>query len=583
MSDNDLEVRYWRHAAVVLLLIIHALLLGRIAYVNAPVYDEIAHLPSGLSHWRFGDLTLYRVNPPLMRMIASLPVLVSAPEEELAFYSDHAYARPEFAVGRRFIDVNGPNAHWHFMLGRWAQILVSVLGGWICYRWASELFGSTSGVVALTLWCFDPNLLAWGATITPDAGAAAFGVTASYMFWRWLKEGTWCMAAFACLALGLAELTKTTWIILFGLFPMIWLVWVIGHRGLEISKPKASQLLAILLGAVYLLNLGYGFEKTLQPLGAFEFISHTLGGPDAHEIPGNRFRGTLLEVIPVPVPANYLKGIDVQKYDFEVGKWSHLCGETKKGGWWYYYLVAMAVKTPLGTIALLAMAVGLMVFRSEFRIQLCDAAVLLLPALAVLVLVSSQTGFNRYLRYVLPAFPFLLIFASSVGRAFELRKTGIAVACAICLLASVVSSLAVFPHSMSYFNLAAGGPEGGHRYLLDANIDWGQDLWELKRFLDNHPEAEPIHVAYFGFARPKHAGIEAQEVPQLLESEIGPDSPKLDPGWYAISVNHLYGYKHHEGEEPVYAYFQRFDPVAKAGYSIYIYHIEEDSDSARSE
>ncbi len=567
--------------AIAVMLGIHAVLLARIAMVNAPVYDEIAHLVSGRSHWLFGEFSLYRVNPPLMRMIAASPLFISTPNENWAPFSRSSYLRPEFTLGRLFITANGPKVLLHFTIARWAQIVVLIFGGWVCYQWACDLFGTASGLTAVALWCFDPNILAWGATITPDAGAATFGVAAGYTFWRWLKSPTWTNASIASLALGLAELTKSTWILLFGLFPLMWLAWILCNRGLDVPKPKLIQLTAILIGGLYLLNIGYGFEKSFQPLGDFEFISHTLGGPEAHERLGNRFRGTWLASVPVPVPANYLSGMDVQKYDFEVGKWSYLCGETKKGGWWYYYLVAMAVKTPLGTIALFAMAIGLVAWRSNFRPSFCDAMVLLLPAIAVLLLVSSQTGFNRYLRYVLPAFPFLFIFISSVGRAFELKKTAIATVAMTCLLASIISSLCVFPHSMSYFNLAAGGPAGGHRYLLDANIDWGQDLWELKRYLDKHPEAEPIHLAYFGFATPEHAGIEAKEVPRLLESEVGPNGPELEAGWYAISVNHLYGYKHYDSDEPVYTYFQRFEPVAKAGHSIYIYRIGPGESSAK--
>src|SRR5439155_22186730 len=65
------------------------------------------------------------------------------------------------------------------------------------------------------------------------------------------------------------------------------------------------------------------------------------------------------------------------------------------------------------------------------------------------------------------------------------------------LAASIASSLAVFPHSLSYFNELAGGPENGPAHLLDANIDWGQDLLELKRWSDAHPAARPFHLAYF--------------------------------------------------------------------------------------
>jgi hypothetical protein len=49
-------------------------------------------------------------------------------------------------------------------------------------------------------------------------------------------------------------------------------------------------------------------------------------------------------------------------------------------------------------------------------------------------------------------------------------------------------------------------------------------------------------------------------------------------GWYALSVNHLYN------REKQSRYFLNFEPVATAGYSIYIYHITmEDANRVRHE
>ena len=66
-------------------------------------------------------------------------------------------------------------------------------------------------------------------------------------------------------------------------------------------------------------------------------------------------------MVPVPVPRNYLLGIDVQKRDFESHYYSYLRGEWRKEGWWYYYLYGLAVKVPLGVwaLALLAAVLGL--------------------------------------------------------------------------------------------------------------------------------------------------------------------------------------------------------------------------------
>ena len=79
-----------------------------------------------------------------------------------------------------------------------------------------------SGVVAAVLWCFSPNVLAWSATICPDAPAGAMGAAAGYVFWRWLKRPDWFNTLGCGILLGLVQLTKTTWIILFALWPAIW-------------------------------------------------------------------------------------------------------------------------------------------------------------------------------------------------------------------------------------------------------------------------------------------------------------------------------------------------------------------------
>lgn len=60
-----------------------------------------------------------------------------------------------------------------------------------------------------------------------------------------------------------------------------------------------------------------------------------------------------------------------------------------------------------------------------------------------------------------------------------LARRSLAVMVSLCLAASVASSLQVHPHSLAYFNEAAGGPENGWRHMLGSNFDWGQDLLVL--------------------------------------------------------------------------------------------------------
>lgn len=89
----------------------------------------------------------------------------------------------------------------------------------------------------------------------------------------------------------------------------------------------------------------------------------------------------------------------------------------------------------------------------------------------------------------------------------------------------------------------------------------------------------PLHVAYFNdfMVDPKIAGIEWEPVPQYdPDGKVNGLDSKQDgpqPGWYAISANHLFGYRHFESSRPVYTWLQEFQPVAMAGYSIYIFHV----------
>ncbi len=546
--------------AVIALLTIHVVLLGWSGYCHSPAFDEVGHLPAGISSWHYARFDIYSVNPPLVRWVAALPVVIAQPRT--AWSTVGVMERPEWSLGAQFVEANGDRAFRYFTWARWACIPFSLLGAWVCHQWARALYGAASGVTALALWCFSPNILANASMITPDAGAAATGIAAHYAFWRWLTGPTWGRTLGAGLLLGLAELTKSTWIILFILWPAFALVW---HAG-SMSQWRRSWGQCTLMGLIglYVINAGYGFEGSFRRLGDFQFQSRLLtqkptGGGPRH----NRFSGTALASLPVPLPANYVSGIDVQKSDFENRKWSFMNGEHRFGGWWHFYIYALALKVPLGTWLVAAMALYLTArhtrtFSAGWRNELA----LLVPAIAVLVLVSSQTGFSRYLRYALPLFPFVFIWVSKVARAISLgmiRRASLTVAAVTC---SCISSLAVYPHSFSYFNEALGGPRHGHKYLIDASIDWGQDVFYLRNWLAAHPAA-PLFAQCQGALELHLFGIPCKSVPDPFR-----------PGLYAISVHCLHD------RDGRYQWFLENPPLATAGYSIYVYHLSAEDAAA---
>jgi 4-amino-4-deoxy-L-arabinose transferase-like glycosyltransferase len=134
--------------------------------------------------------------------------------------------------------------------------------------WSRTLYGSGAGLLALTLWCTCPNILAHGQMITPDLGATALGLLGVYTFWLWHRKPDLFRTLLAGYALGLAELTKATWVILYPLFLTLWLTWAWSRRGDAESRPlwrEFGQL--VLIVVISLLVLKGRLETGLRAVG----------------------------------------------------------------------------------------------------------------------------------------------------------------------------------------------------------------------------------------------------------------------------------------------------------------------------
>ena len=523
------------------LLALHAGLLLNSIRLHSVCTDEAAHIPSGLIHWHAGTYAAYRVNPPTPRMLATLPLLATGcqwVDDEPEKYSD-PFARNELNIRKPFFDFNRTHYHDFVFLSRIAGVFWSCLGGILIFQWARELCGYRGAILSLVLWCFDPTILAYAQIVTPDLPCAVAGLWAMYTFRRYLQNSVWPAAVFAGGVLGIALLTKFTLLVL---LPVCLVLLIVSPRIPDVStfrtwRVRAGHAALALVAMLLVVNLAYLFEGSGRRLGEIPFVSRMFAGPRAPLDPKRGaagaaypFRDTWLGSLPSPVPEDWLRGIDVQRRDFEEfrnTRPSYLAGKWRDGGWWYYYVVALAIKLPLGTIVLILAGMLAAMIRRRCSASWREELAIYLPALAIITLVSSQTGFNHHMRYVLPALPFLFVGTAKLGSLLnggstsvarpesskgvagdprpsktqgvppKLRRMVLDALIVGCVLWSTVSSLSFYPHSMSYFNEAVGGPENGHAYLVDSNIDWGQDLFFLKRWLDQHPEARGLRTAVY--------------------------------------------------------------------------------------
>ncbi|PQO28413.1 hypothetical protein C5Y96_16125 [Blastopirellula marina] len=575
------------------LLLIHVTLVAWLCYYNAPVFHEVPHLSAGIHHWRTLRFDLYRVNPPLPRMLAAIPVLVTqSPSLESYEKKIHPWSRQEIAFGVEFIRSNREDFLNLYRLGRYAMLPFSILGCLLCYLWGRDLYGEQPGLGACALWCFSPTVIGHGALIMPDVPAAACGMLAAYIFWRWSKSGTWGLAFMAGAAIGLAVLCKTTMLVFLFICPTMWLYYTVYVRR-SFAVTGILQLAAMLLVVIWGINSCYAFDGVLCDIESYGFKSDRFNVL-ASMIDGSAFANapdrSITAYLPVPFPSDFIYGIDLQAFDFEQGARSYMRGSWHDRGWWYYYCYCAMVKMPHGTQLLLGLA-GLSVGVRMTRGITADELFLLMPALVVFIVVSSQSGFSHHFRYVLPALPFLFVWGSRAlvdCNLVWMKRLAIS-----CVVATSLSSLFTVPHSLSYFNEFSGGPLNGSFHLLNSNTAWGQDILLLKEWVDSNPEAsDQLHIACFGWVEPSLMGIKG-ELPPLgpsatatgnLSSWLGPK-----PGWHVVDVNFVQGsrfpvscgtpgwtYLKHTDPHCDFTYFQHFTPVDYIGYSMNVYFITPD-------
>jgi hypothetical protein len=249
-------------------------------------------------------------------------------------------------------------------------------------------------------------------------------------------------------------------------------------------------------------------------------------------------------------------------------------GEYSWHSWWGYFAVAFLIKTPLGTLALIFASPAL--YRAESRLRRREIIFLLLPVILFFA-VMIQAGVNIGLRHILPIYPFLFVLASRLATIQFGSRWGAPLLVAAPVVFTAFSSLRIAPHQLAYFNEVVGGPDQGYRYLSDSNLDWGQGLKGLKAYMEK--EKLPIvYFSYFGTAPPSYYGIRYQYVPGTGNLEWPPPGDKVPEGAmrkiFAISVYNLQDVSTHE--DPFFRWLWERKPVAKIGYSIFVYDLTED-------
>jgi hypothetical protein len=249
-----------------------------------------------------------------------------------------------------------------------------------------------------------------------------------------------------------------------------------------------------------------------------------------------------------------------------------LLGEVLADGTPLYFPVVFLLKTPLPVLGLLIWALAIAVRHINRSLwggrpwHWRDALFLALPPLTYFAL-SLSSRLNLGYRHLLPVLPFLYVGIGRLAKEVSGRRGTLVLGGLTLWLA--LESLVTFPHYLTYFNPAAGGPAAGHRYLVDSNLDWGQELVSLAEFQAAN-QTGPVHLSYFGSADPSAYGVEYVCLPSLGLLSC-PEADLPADGWVAVSATCLQGLC--TADPGFYAPLRHRQADAVLGHSMFLYDL----------
>ncbi len=594
------------HYVVAALLLLSMLLLGIGSMKgDSAIVDEVAHIPAGYSYVTKGDYRLNPEHPPMMKDLsglALLPLNPTFPDTIPAWTKD---VNGQWEAGWHFLYHDGNNADAILFWARLPILLTAIVFGAVLYVISRRLLGTAGGLVVLTLYAFEPNILAHARFVTTDLGAAATMFLAITSFYFWLRRPSWKRLALATGLFALAQVTKFSAILLAPFFIGL-IIWALltkqnGKKWQELWKTYALGYIILGAGSLILIWLFY--------------IPHVI--TMSKEVQDALIRGSLINPIQKPVAsllmaingnvitralAQYILGLVMVFTRVAGGNTTYFLGEVTNQSFKWYFPVTYLIKTPLpvllGIVGGTSLAIWTLI-KNGFRGSLTRFSaysrrhgleVVGIAFIAFYSFISITGNLNLGIRHLMPILPFVCFVVGSFGtrlvrRVHQAWFTIIAIGL---LFVYALSTILAYPSFISYFNPLIGGGGNASKYVSDSSVDWGQDLKRLQTYINEHPEMGVVNVDYFGGADVRYyfCNRAFDQSGNLIKSAKGYDCAGsrikewhanygLPKGYLALSETYLandrWGSKLRGDRGYVDLY--SMEPIAKIGNSIYIYKL----------
>jgi len=459
--------------------------------------DEPMHVGAGLqilTEHRYG---IQMQNPPLARVILALPPWLAGLRLD-----------PNRNFFDQINDVFHANGHYvrDLALARLGSVLTFLLAAFVTWRLARRELDPRTAMLATLLFTTQPIVLGYSAIANHDTPSVAGLAVAMLAFARWIEKPTPRRAAEVGAAYAFSIAMKFACILYVPVACAAYLAVRLLQKRAKLERVLASIGVAILACAIALWA-SYGF--TVGKLVAPDYITQLFGSG-----PGAKHALALAKSVPIPAP-HFFTGILELFATNRGGHPAYAFGQKSMTGWWWYFPVCVALKTTIGSMLLLLLGVIVAAVSSSGSSEILgdprqpDALgprgtrgtprnseeLVAMAVVAAAILASSLTAhLDVGVRYVLPLYvPFSIAGGAAIAELWRLRS---ARAIVVALLGwHLVAGAVAHPDYFPYFNEIAGRDPS--RYLIDSNLDWGQDVLRLRSAL-RHRHAESVALAVLG-------------------------------------------------------------------------------------
>jgi dolichyl-phosphate-mannose-protein mannosyltransferase len=529
-------------ALVVLMVVVVALSIGSVRLDSATA-DEPEHVSTGMIKLTQGRLDFFREQPPLMDTLFAVPILMSGAQLPRTW----SMSGNQWTMGRDLLYRSGYDGHQLLFRARLITIAMFAALCAVVFWFVKRQTGSSAwALAAAALTGFCPNVMAHGRLVTVDLPATFFCFTAAVLFLALIESPSIGKGILFGLVCAAAVMTKTSSNIL---APWFVIVLIVAYRRLADRRRFAMAMAAGIGAALLFAELFVNVEASAAFLR------------EAHPA---MVRAPLLRVaLPFAEFADNIRAIETW-YSGGHTSPQFFLGDFSYGSWPSYYLIAFLLKTTIPAILVIVIALAMAIRRAESR----PLPVIACALFAILMLIAAARGnLALGIRYVLPIYPFLY-----AGAAIALsREKNLGVVVAILLAWHAAENVANYSGSISYFNELIGSRRNADKFLIDSNLDWGQDLRRLDLWCRDN-KVPQITIHYFGGAVVEYDIRSAR--PAILRA---PGLAPLPKGYFALSRHYYrvsFAPRTWGMDYDTYLQASHARYLTTVGGSIYVYRVE---------